>query len=274
MAIDPTQVPSPPQPPPAPTPAARPAAGPEDHTRPDHVADPAAADLARRASQVSQGAARAAVLGVSDGLVTNLSLILGVAGAHASRSAVRLAGFASLVAGALSMAAGEWVSVRAQVDLYRGVLARFRRHYVGSRPSVVHALVDRLREVGLDDDTASAAASQMIGSDERGIAVATRVVVGVNPEELGSPWTAAATSLLLFALGAAVPLLPWFFAEGNSAIAASVIAAVVGSTVTGIVVAVTSEEAWWRGALRQIAIVVLAAAVTFGIGRAFGTTVA
>jgi VIT1/CCC1 family predicted Fe2+/Mn2+ transporter len=246
----------------------------DEHTHPDHVADPLAASLARRASQVGEGGARAAVLGANDGLVTNLSLILGVAGAEASRSAVRLAGFASLVAGAFSMAAGEWVSVRAQVDLYRGVLARFRRHYVTSRPTVTHALVDRFLVHGVDIDTAATAASQIIGDDRRGAEVSTRLIVGLDPDELGSPWVAAVSSFLFFTLGAVVPLVPWFITEGGAAIVSSIVLGAVASVVAGAVIAVTSEEPWWRGALRQLCIVAGAAALTFAIGRVFGTTVA
>src|SRR5206468_12915374 len=113
-------------------------------------ADPAAdaTDLARRVAQVSRGGARAAVLGVSDGLVTNICLILGVAGAQASASAVRLAGFASLIAGAFSMAAGEWVSVRSQVDLYQGLLDELRRLVARDPELILDALAAHLEQAG------------------------------------------------------------------------------------------------------------------------------
>ena len=213
------------------------------------------------------------MLGVSDGLVTNLSLILAVAGASASRGSIRLAGFASLVAGAFSMAAGEWVSVRAQVDFYRGLIGRFRRHYVSNRPLIYRALVHRMRDSGLGEDVAATAASDVIANDARGFEVATRLLLRVDPEELGSPWVAAFSSLLLFSGGAFVPLLPWFVTSGTVAVVATIVAtAVVGATV-GAVVAVTSEEPWWQGALRQVVIVGLASGITFGVGRLFGAAV-
>jgi VIT1/CCC1 family predicted Fe2+/Mn2+ transporter len=242
--------------------------GAQDHDHP-HVAD----ELARRAAQVEKGAARAAVLGVNDGLVTNVCLILAVAGAQVSRAGVRLAGFASLIAGACSMAAGEWVSIRAQVDLYRGVLSDLRRIYVSHRPAVFHQLVHRFERNGLDADTASTAASEIIGDDRRGVEVSARLLVGINPEELGSPWIAATTSLLLFAAGALVPLLPWFFVGGTVGVTWSIALTVVAGAIVGGFIGAMSSEPVWRSALRQVFIVVLASSVTFGIGRLLGTTV-
>jgi VIT1/CCC1 family predicted Fe2+/Mn2+ transporter len=240
---------------------------------PDHGLDDEALQLARKAARIQGGGARAAVLGVSDGLVTNLSLILAVAGAHASRGSIRLAGFASLIAGAFSMAAGEWVSVRAQVDFYRGLLARFRRHYVSNRPLIYRALVHRMRDSGLGEDLAATAASDVIGDDDRGFEVATRLLLRVDPEELGSPWIAAVSSLLLFSGGALIPLVPWFVTSGTRAVVATIVATAVAGATVGSIVAITSEEPWYRGAVRQVVIVGLASGITFGVGRLFGAAV-
>jgi VIT1/CCC1 family predicted Fe2+/Mn2+ transporter len=252
--------------------------GHEDHDDYDdhegHVPAELAGGLQRRAEQVEGGAARAAVLGVNDGLVTNLCLILTIAGAAASRSSVRLAGFASLLAGAFSMAAGEWVSVRAQVDLYRGVLGRLRRTYVSNRPAVVHELLPRLQAIGLDLDTASTAASEIVADDRRGLDVAARVVVGINPDSLGSPWVAALSSLALFSVGAVVPLAPWFVTQGTAAVAWSIGLTALASAVVGALIGSMSEERLVRSAARQLAIVALAAGITLGIGKLLGTTVA
>jgi VIT1/CCC1 family predicted Fe2+/Mn2+ transporter len=254
----------------SPQPEPRTPAPPHD---PAHGLDDDAAVLARQAARLQGGGARAAVLGMSDGLVTNLSLILGVAGADASRSSIRLAGFASLVAGAFSMAAGEWVSVRAQVDFYNGLLGRFDRHYVTSRPLIYRALVHRMRDNGLDVDTAATAASAVIADDHRGMAVAARLLLRVDPEELGSPWAAAISSLALFSVGAAVPLVPWLITSGTAAIAATVVITSIVGAIVGAFVAKTSDESVARGAARQVLIVALGAAVTFGVGRLVGTAV-
>jgi len=240
---------------------------------PEHVPDVRAAELARQVAQIGEGRARAAVLGINDGLVTNLSLLIGVAGARASAHSIRIAGLASLIAGAFSMATGEWVSVRAQVDLYRGLLLKFRRHYVTSRPAVTHALMHRLKAQGIDNDTASTAVSQIIGSDERGVAVATRLLLGLDPSELGSPWAVATASLMFFAIGALVPLAPWLVSEGGVASVLSILFTAIGGAIAGAVIASISEEKRWRGAVRQVLIVAAAAGLTFGIGRLVGTAV-
>src|SRR4051812_31216271 len=164
-----------------------------------------AAELAARVRQVSRGGARAAVLGANDGLVTNVCLILAVAGADASASSVRLAGFASLLAGALSMAAGEWVSVRSQVELYTGLLAELRSLVQRDPELVLDELSDRLEGAGFGRATAQLASTELPLDEPRFLRFTANTVFGIDPEELGSPRTAAATSLVLFAAGAFVP---------------------------------------------------------------------
>ena len=240
-----------------------------------HVAD-AAADataLRVRAQQVSRGAVRAAVLGVNDGLVSNLCLILGVAGASTSQSAVRVAGFASLIAGALSMAAGEWVSVRSQVDLLHGVLAELRRLVVRNPKLVLDQLVDKLVDVGFDESTARRASTELPLDGDKFMVFTARSVFGIDPDELGSPVTAAVSSLVLFAAGASVPLLPWFFMKGTPAVLLSAVLTGLASLAVGAVIARSSGNGIARSAARQFAIVVAASAITYGIGKAFGTAI-
>jgi hypothetical protein len=159
----------------------------------DAAADTAA--LRRKADQVARGGARAAVLGVNDGLVTNLCLIIAVAAADASPSAVRLAGFASLVAGAFSMAAGEWVSVRSQAELSGGLLTEMRR-LIGRNPKLVlDELVNELVDDGFARDTARKASTELPLDEDNFLDFTARTVFGVNPSELGSPVTAAVSSL-------------------------------------------------------------------------------
>jgi VIT1/CCC1 family predicted Fe2+/Mn2+ transporter len=232
-----------------------------------------AAELARRVSDVSKGGARAAVLGVNDGLVTNLCLILAVAGAHASATSVRLAGLASLIAGAFSMAAGEWVSVRSQVELYRGLIASLHG-LIGRNPKVVLGeLTDRLEEAGFGRTTAQRAATELPLDEDKFLRFSTTTIFGIDPDSLGSPLTAATTSLGLFAAGALVPLLPWLFLHGNVATGVSVAATAAASLVVGAYVARSSERPLWAGAARQLLIVAAASAVTFAIGRLLGSTV-
>lgn len=233
-----------------------------------------ASELHAKVVQVSRGGARAAVLGVNDGLVTNICVILALAGASASTSAIRLAGFASLVAGAFSMAAGEWISVRSQVDLFEGLLGELRRLVARNPALVLDTLTANLVQAGFGTETAQRASTELPLDEERFFAFTARTVFGLNPDELGSPMTAALSSLGLFAGGALVPLLPWFFLEGTLAVATSIVATVAACVAVGAWVATSSGNPVRRGALRQLAIVIAAAAVTYGIGALFGTSVA
>lgn len=233
-----------------------------------------AAELETRIAGVARGAARAAVLGVNDGLVSNVCLILAVAGADASRSSVRLAGFASLIAGALSMAAGEWISVRSQVELYEGILGRLRTLAQRHPELVLDQLTDRLEDAGMARETAQRASTELPLDEPRFLRFCANTLFGLNPDELGSPMTAAVTSLAYFAAGALVPLVPWFLTEGTAAKLLSVALTAAASLVVGAVVGRSSDRPPLPAAVRQLAIVVVASAVTYGIGAAFGTAVA
>jgi len=229
--------------------------------------------LAARVAQVARGGARAAVLGVSDGLVTNVCLILAVAGASASRSSVRLAGFASLIAGSLSMAAGEWVSVRSQVELFSGLIDELRSLVVRNPRLILDELSSHLEAAGFGRETAHAASTELPLDEPRFLRFAAANLFGINPDELGSPMTAALTSLTYFAAGALVPLLPWFFTGAPTATWLSVVLTGLASVVVGSIVSRLSDRPVVWGALRQLAIVAGASAVTYGIGRLFGTAV-
>jgi VIT1/CCC1 family predicted Fe2+/Mn2+ transporter len=239
------------------------------------VADPAsdAAELAARVAQVARGGARAAVLGINDGLVTNICLILAIAGANASRTNVRLAGFASLVAGSFSMAAGEWVSVRSQVELFGGLLDELRTLVSRNPRLILDELSSRLEVAGFGRETAQVATTELPLDEPRFLNFAATTLFGINPNELGSPATAALSSLALFAAGALVPLLPWFFTGGVLATWLSVVVTSLAGLAVGGVVGRLSGRPVARSALRQLAIVVGASAVTYGIGRLFGTAV-
>jgi vacuolar iron transporter family protein len=219
------------------------------------------------------GGARAAVFGISDGLVTNVSLVLGIAGANPGGSIVRLAGVAGLVAGSFSMAAGEYLSMTAQRELQereldverralsdnpRGEAAELRGMYVrrGIEPGVAHEMVN---EVMQDPDLA--------------LETHAREELGISTQNLGSPWQAAAASFVTFALGAFVPLAPWLFTSGTLAIMLSVVLGGLAALGVGVVLARFTERSPVVSALRQLAVTAVAAAVTYGVGRAIGTGV-
>jgi vacuolar iron transporter family protein len=222
----------------------------------------------QRAAEVQRGTARAAVLGVSDGLVTNVSLILGVAAAEATPAVVRLAGLASLVAGACSMAVGEYVSMRAQVELLEGVLMdearRLRENPAGARAELEQVIV----RAGVSRRTARQAARELARNPAHALATYARSI-GLNPDELGSPWAAAVSSLLTFAGGALVPLVPWFFAGGLRAQLGSLALAGGASLAIGAVLARLGARSWPWPALRQLLVIALAAGATVLVGRLF-----
>ena len=232
------------------------------------------ASLRRKAEQVSGGAARAAVLGANDGLVTNLCLILAVAGANATASSVRLAGFASLIAGACSMAAGEWVSVGSHVELASGLIAELKRLIARNPKLVLDELTAQLVADGFANETAMQASTELPLDEDRFLKFTAKTVFGVNPDEMGSPLTAATSSFALFSIGAVIPLAPWFVMSGGAAVATSIILTIVASLVIGAVVSRSSGNSIAKSALRQLAIVVVASAITYGVGKAFGTAVA
>lgn len=229
--------------------------------------------LAKRALEVQRGGARAAVLGVNDGLVSVLCIVLAVAGAGAGAHSVLLAGFAGLIAGAISMAAGEWISVRSQVELFTGILKDIRRLMGDDRPLFIEQISASLVRTGYEEATASKAAKEIAKSDHHLMEAYARQVMGFNPDELGSPWVAATSSFLLFVLGALAPLSPWFFGGGALALWLSVILTGLGSLIVGGYISSSSGKNVMYGALRQFAIVVLASVVTYGVGYLFGANI-
>lgn len=222
---------------------------------------------------VSGGWLRPAVFGAMDGLVTNVSLIAGVGGSGQGSHVVIITGVAGLVAGAFSMATGEYISVasqnelvEAEVDVERAELARHPRGEAAELAAVYRAQ-------GMDEQTAQAAAEQVSRNPDRALAVHAREELGVDPTGLPSPYTAAGASFVCFAVGALLPLLPFLLGAGRSALAAALVLAAVVAFVGGMVVSrVTSRGPVWSGA-RQLLLGALAAAVTYGIGHLLGAAV-
>ncbi len=229
--------------------------------------------LARRAAQVQGGAARAAVLGVNDGLVSTLCIVLAVAGAGSSKHAVLIAGFAGLIAGAISMAAGEWISVRSQVELFQGILKDLKQMVKDDRVLMTEQLQDELEKGGVTTKTAHIAANEISQNDHHLFNRFSSSVLGVNPEELGSPWTAAISSFLLFTAGSLVALAPWFFGGGATAIILSIVFTCIGGLAVGAFVGKSGGNSPAKSAIRQLLIIIFASVVTYGVGLLFGTVI-
>ncbi len=213
------------------------------------------------------------MFGASDGLVTNVSLILGVAGAHPSGTFVRLAGIAGLVAGAFSMAAGEYISMAAQRELLEREL-EVEREALRRSPEEERAELRAIyQQRGIEAEVAENIAAKLMADPDLALATHAREELGISPASLGAPLQAAGSSFATFGFGALLPLLPWLFASGTPAIVASIVIGVLAALGLGALVGLLAQRSWLRAALRQLLISVLAAGVTFGVGRAIGVNV-
>ena len=238
-----------------------------DHDH-DHTTHPAATEHAG-APRVWL---RAAVFGASDGLVSNAALVMGVAAGGAGAEGVVLAGVAGLVAGAASMAAGEWISVQAHREALERELAREREH-LREYPAAERAhMCEVLEAAGLSPDVARRVAIDIEREPEQNLGFHARMELGIEPDELGSPVRAAVASFFSFALGALVPLVPWAIGMPDAqpiSIALSAAAAFgVGALLSGF-----TTRSWWASGLRQLAVGAVAAGVTTGVGALFGAAV-
>jgi len=217
------------------------------------------------------GGARAAIFGVSDGLVTNVSLVLGIAGANPGAGIVRLAGVAGLVAGSFSMAAGEFLSMSAQRELLERELDVERKALTKSPEGETNELRGMYVQRGIHPTVARDMANEVMQDPQLALETHAREELGIDPKQLGSPIQAALASFFTFALGAFIPLLPWLITSGTRAVVASIVLGALASIAVGAILAAYTERSYIRSSLRQLAITVVAAGVTFGVGRAIGT---
>lgn len=230
----------------------------------------------RTRRSVDGNALRAAVLGANDGLVSNFSLVMGVAGASAGGDVVLIAGVAGLLAGSLSMALGEWLSVQSSRELYADRIEALARELDTNRAAAERRLAKAYQHRGLSGAEGQRLATRMLGGERSAaLDVVAREELGVDPTELGgSAWTAAIISFVLFGVGAAIPLVPFVIGSGTGAIVGA--ASLAGAALFGLGAAITrltGRHPLWAG-LRQLAFGMAAAAVTFGIGTLLGTTIA
>lgn len=216
-------------------------------------------------------ALRAAVLGANDGLVSNLSLVMGVAGASLQGKSVLIAGVAGLLAGAISMALGEWLSVTSSRELYKNQIATEAMEIEENPEEEAEELTLIYESRGIKPEMARNLADQMLSDKTSALDTLSREELGVNPKELGgSAWEAAITSFFLFALGAILPVAPFIFLNGMTAVFVSIGLSVIGLFLLGAAITLFTGRPVFYSGMRMVVFGLIAAAVTFGIGTLIG----
>jgi VIT1/CCC1 family predicted Fe2+/Mn2+ transporter len=221
-------------------------------------------------SDVSGGWLRAAVFGAMDGLVTNTALVAGVGGGGAGAHTVVLSGVASLVAGAISMALGEYTSVTTQNEQLALEVAKERQELQCNPEGERAELVGLLRDRGVDEELAERVSVQLSRDPETALRLHVVAEIGLSPEDTPSPRVAAVSSFFTFAVGAVVPLLPYLF--GLSLLWAALVCGGIGLVVAGALSSRFTPRSWWWAALRQLLFGAVAAGATYVIGAAIGVT--
>lgn len=220
------------------------------------------------------GNLRAAVFGVNDGLISNASLILGMAGANADAATILLTGVAGLVAGAFSMAAGEYVSVRSQREMYEYQIGLERDELAEYPEEEAHELALIYEARGIDAQEALRMATQIIGDPERALDTLAREELGLNPEDLGSPWGAAIFSFISFAAGSAIPLLPFVFGLGSATLQMAIGLTAVALFAVGATLSLFTGRGAVMSGARMLAIGAAAGGITYSIGNLLGVGLA
>ncbi|HTF47043.1 MAG TPA: VIT1/CCC1 transporter family protein [Pseudonocardia sp.] len=229
-------------------------------------------EIGHQHNDLSGGWLRPAVFGAMDGLVTNISLVAGVGGAGASGHTIILTGMAGLVAGAFSMALGEFASVDTQNNAVQAEVAVEREELLRHPDAEKAELVGMYRDMGLSQDIAQRLAEEVHKNPELAVREHITAELGVNPDDQPSPWTAAISSFFCFATGALFPLLPYLLGVHSLLIALGV--GGVGLFAAGALVARFTTRSWWFNGLRQLAFGALAAGATFLVGSLIGIGVA
>lgn len=252
--------------------------GSHSHHHHNHQIDPNQ-HMVHRHRDVQGGTARAAVFGISDGLVSNTALILGVAAAAtgsatiADANGVLIAGVSGLLAGAGSMAAGEYVSVKAQTELVERELEIERQSLETNPKSEIKELKAIYMSRGVAPDQAEEIATAVMADPEVALEVHAREELGVDPESVGNPVGAAVSSFIAFAIGAVLPLIPWLITSGTPAIVASIVIGLISAAGVGILLARFTERSMLRTATRQVGWATGACLLTWAIGMWLGTAI-
>ena len=227
-----------------------------------------------RHKSVGGNALRAAVMGANDGLVSNMSLVMGVVGAAVSNTTVILTGTAGLLAGAISMALGEWLSVQSSRELYEYQIAIEEEELDASPEEEKKELVLIYRAKGMDEDAAQKLADKLFENKETALDALITEELGIDKDELGgSPWEAAFVSFFLFALGAIIPLLPYFFTSGRTALYFSVASSFVGLFIIGAAITLFTGKNVFYSGFRQVLFGLTAGAITYVIGSWLGAAI-
>jgi len=227
-------------------------------------------DVGVRHRDITGGGARAAVFGVSDGLVSNVALILGVAGAHPAAPFVKVAGIAGLIGGSLSMALGEYVSMKAQRELFEKEIA-LEAHELKTRPDFERReLVQLYRRKGVPREVAEDFVEHIMKDPETALDTHAKEELGVDPASIGSPIQASLASFGSFAVGAVLPLLPWFFANGNTGVLFTVFLGFFGAALVGMLLAVFTGRSFVKTVARQVFLSGIAAGITYMLGHLVG----
>lgn len=237
-----------------------------------------ATNLARfekRHRSVGGNALRAAVLGGNDGLVSNFSLVMGIAGATSGQETVLLTGLAGLLAGALSMALGEWISVRSSQELFENQMSLEMEELETNPEGEEKELALIYLSKGVHEAQAKQMAKDVIGNKEHAHEILVKEELGINTSDLqGSAMEAAITSFVLFAIGAVIPVIPFFFMGGIKAVLFSALFSAIGLFGIGSAITLFTGKSIWFSGFRQVLFGLAAAAITFGIGRLIGVSIA
>lgn len=245
------------------------------HAAPGHPLPTTLEEVGKRHRGVSGGGnLRAAVFGINDGLVSNASLILGVAGASANSSVILLSGVAGLLAGAFSMAAGEYVSVRSQREMFEHQIGLERDELAQYPEEEAEELALIYAARGLSREDAQKLAKAIISDPAQALDTLAREELGLNPEDLGSPWGVAIFSFLSFAAGALVPLLPFFALSGGRALVISIGVTALALFAVGAAISLFTGRSALRDGLRMLFIGAAAGALTYAIGKLLGVSLA
>jgi VIT1/CCC1 family predicted Fe2+/Mn2+ transporter len=227
----------------------------------------------KRHRSVGGNALRAAVLGGNDGLVSNFSLVMGIAGATSGQSEVLLTGLAGLLAGALSMALGEWISVKSSQELYENQMQLEMEELETNPEGEEQELSLIYMTKGIPEAQARAMASEIMTNKDHAHEILIKEELGINPEDLkGSAMEAAITSFILFAIGAIIPVIPFFFLSGIAAVLFSALLSAVGLFLIGAAITLFTGKTIWYSGARQVFFGLTAAAITYGIGTLIGVS--
>jgi VIT1/CCC1 family predicted Fe2+/Mn2+ transporter len=244
----------------------------------DKHQDISGSNLARfekRHRSVGGNALRAAVLGGNDGLVSNFSLVMGIAGATSGQSEVLLTGLAGLMAGALSMALGEWISVKSSQELYENQMQLEMEELETNPEGEEKELALIYISKGIPEQQARTMAKSIISDKDRAHEMLVQEELGINAEDLkGSAMEAAITSFLLFAIGAIIPVIPFFFLSGINAVLLSAGMSALGLFLIGSAITLFTGKSIWFSGFRQVLFGLAAAAITYGIGMIIGVSLA